>query len=375
MKAEILHFVEKAQVVVVGGGVVGCAIAAEVSKCTKDVFLLEQMPRVGMGASSRNSGVIHSGIYYPPGSLRARHCVEGNHLTHEFCAAHNVPHKKTGKFVVATTAEEEGKVEELLARGRANGVADLELISAAELRKHEPHVQGRAALRVPTAGIVESEELTKAYARVATTHGAHLVTNAKLEGVEPSGATVRIRTTVGEIETRVLVNSAGLFADEVAALFGNLNYCIYPVRGEYWEVVRPKAHLINGLVYPAPDSTGLSLGVHFTKTLWGTVLIGPNARYVTEKNDYERDLEPLEAFCTRARRLVPELAPEDLRQAYSGIRAKLVPPGEKGLGDFVVTRDPVYPCVIHLVGIDSPGLTAAASLARHVSALVAESLG
>ncbi len=366
---------EKAQVVVVGGGVVGCAIAAEVSKRAEDVFLLEQMPRVGMGASSRNSGVIHSGIYYPPRSLKARHCVEGNHLTYEFCAVHKVPHKNTGKFIVATMPEEEAKLVELLARGRANGVEGLELVTAVELRRHEPHVEGVAALQVATAGLVESEELTKAYARVATTHGAHLVTNAKLEGVEPSGATVRIRTTVGEIETRVLVNSAGLFADEVAALFGNLSYCIYPVRGEYWELVRSKAHLINGLVYPAPDSTGLSLGVHFTKTLWGTVLIGPNARYVAEKNDYERDLEALEAFCTRARRLVPELAPEDLQQAYSGIRAKLVPPGEKGLGDFVVTRDPVYPCVIHLVGIDSPGLTAAASLARHVSALVAESLG
>ncbi|MFQ5817006.1 MAG: NAD(P)/FAD-dependent oxidoreductase [Terriglobia bacterium] len=366
---------EKAQVVIVGAGVVGCAIAAEVAKRTEDVFVLEQMPRAGMGASSRNSGVIHSGMYYPPGSLKARHCVAGNRLTYKFCAAHNVPHKKTGKFMVATTPEEEAKLTELRAQGQANGVAGLELISAAELRRHEPHVKGVAALRVPTAGIVASEELTKAYARVAVAQGANLATSAKLEAVAPGPASMRIQTTAGELETRVLVNSAGLFADEVAALVGNRNYRIYPVRGEYWEVIRPKAHLINTLVYPAPDPTGLSLGVHFTKTLWGTILVGPNARYVTDKNDYERDREPVESFCARARRLLPQLAPDDLRPSYSGIRAKRVPPGEKGAADFVVTRDPAYPNVIHLVGIESPGLTAAASLAHHVATLVAESLG
>lgn len=365
---------EQARVVIVGGGVVGCAIAAEVSKRYQDVFVLEQMPRVGLGASSRNSGVIHSGIYYPPGSLKARHCVDGNRLTYEFCAAHNVPHKKTGKFVVATTPKEKAQLEELLARGRANGALGLELVTAAELRRHEPHVHALAALRVPTAGIVGSEELTKAYAQVGVAQGAHIVTNAKLEGIEPRPTSVRIRTTRGDLETQVLVNSAGLFADEVAALLGNRNYCIYPVRGEYWEVVKAKAHLVNGLVYPAPDPTGLSLGVHFTKTLGGTVLIGPNARYVADKNDYERNHESLEAFYARAQRLVPELAPEDLHPAYSGLRAKLVPPGENGPGDFIVTRDPAYPYVIHLVGIDSPGLTAAASLARRVSALIAESL-
>lgn len=366
--------VEQARVVIVGGGVVGCAIAAEISKHTEDVFVLEQAPRVGMGASSRNSGVIHSGIYYRAGSLKARHCVAGNRLTYEFCAARNVPHRKTGKFVVATTPEEEAQLDELLVRGRENGVAGLELVTAAALRKHEPHVRGLSALRVPPTGIVESEELTKAYARVAAAQGAHIVTNAKLVGAEPGRTSVRIRTTVGELETRVLVNSAGLFADEVAALVGNRNYRIHPVRGEYWEVVPAKAHLVYCLVYPAPEPTGMSLGVHFTRTLSGKVLVGPNARYIAEKDDYERDLEPVETFCARARRLIPDLAPEDLRQAYSGIRAKLVPPGEKGPADFVVTRDAVYPYVIHLVGIESPGLTAAASLARHVAALAAESL-
>ncbi|MGH9863389.1 MAG: NAD(P)/FAD-dependent oxidoreductase, partial [Candidatus Acidiferrales bacterium] len=323
--------------------------------------------------SSRNSGVIHSGIYYPPGSLKARHGVEGNRLTYEFCAAHDVPHRPTGKFVVATAPEEEAQLGDLLARGRENGVPS-ELVTAAELQKHEPHVSGRAALRVPSAGLVDSEALTKAYARLATAQGAHIVTNAKLEAVEPAPAAVRIRSTAGELTTRVLVNCAGLFADEVAALVGNHRYRIYPVRGEYWEAVKAKAHLVHGLVYPAPDPSGLSLGVHFTKTLWGTLLIGPNARHIADKNDYERDREPLESFCARARRLVPELGPEDLRPSYSGIRAKLVPPDKTGHGDFIVTRDPTYSNVIHLIGIDSPGLTAAGSLARYVAKLVADVL-
>lgn len=366
---------EQARVVIVGGGVVGCALAAELAPRTEDVFVIEQMPRVGMLTSSRNSGVIHSGFYYPPGALKARHCVAGNRLTYEFCAAHDVPHKKTGKFVVATTAEEETQLGELLERGRANGVEGLELITAAELRRHEPHVAGIAALRVPSSGLVNSEELVKAYARAATAQGTNIVTNAKLESVEPGPKSVRVRTTAGELETQVLVNSAGLFADEVAVLFGNNHYRIYPLRGEYWEVVKSKAHLINTLVYPLPDPTGLSLGVHLTKTLWGTLLVGPNARYVTDKNDYERDLEPVETFCANARHLLPELNPEDLRPAYSGIRAKLRAPGEHGIADFVITRDPQYSHVIHLIGIESPGLTAAPSLARYVAGLVVESLG
>ncbi len=365
---------EQARVVIVGGGVVGCAVAAEISGNHDDVFVLEELPRIGMATSSRNSGVVHSGIYYPTDSLKTRHCVEGNRLTYEFAASHSVPHLKCGKFIVAATPGEEAKLEELFAQGRANGVPGLEPVTMEEVHKHEPHVIGRSALRVPSTGIVESEELTKAFARVATEQGANLVTDAKLEAVEPGRASVRIRTTVGELETKVLVNSAGLFADEVAALFGNGSYRIYPVRGEYWEVVKSKSHLINSLVYPAPDPTGLSLGVHFKKTLWNTVLIGPNARHVADKNDYETDRESAEDFCAKARRLVPNLKPDDLRQGFTGLRPKVIPPGKKGQGDFSITRDPDYHYVIHLVGIDSPGLTAAASLAREVSRLVSESL-
>lgn len=366
---------ERANVVIVGGGVVGCAAAAELAPRVSDVFLLEALPRVGLVTSSRNSGVIHSGIYYAPSSLKARHCVEGNRLTYEFCAAHGVPHQRTGKFVVATTAEEERELHALLARGRENGVSGLELVTATELRRHEPHVAGRAALRVPSTGLLVSEDLVKAYSAAAQRHGAHIATDAPLGSVEPAAACIRVRAgQAGELETRVLVNAAGLHADEVAALFGFTRYKIHPCRGEYWEVAPAKAHLVNALVYPTPDPTGLSLGVHLTKTLWGTLLLGPNARYVADKDDYERDLEPRETFCTRVQKLLPQLRPDDLRPAYSGLRAKLTPPGQHGAEDFVVTRDPSYPRVIHLIGIDSPGLTSAPALAKRVAQLVLETL-
>jgi glycerol-3-phosphate dehydrogenase len=380
---------ERVNAVIVGAGVVGCAIARALSRKYSDVFVLEQLPKPGMLTSTRNSGVIHSGLYYPAGSLKARHCVRGNRLTYEFCAAHGVPHRRTGKVVVAANEEEIAELEHLLALGTANGVEALRIIDRAALRQREPHVQGVAAIEIDSTGIVSSEELVKAYARVAAEQGASLLTHTRVIRLEPLPDGVRIGMRTGEedgqpgeedvVETRCLVNSAGLFADEVAALLGNTSWRIYPVRGEYCEVVRAKSGLIRGLVYPLPHPEGLSLGVHFTKTLHGTVLVGPTARYIEDKNDYESNREPVEEFARRAKILLPELEASDLTPGYSGIRPKLVPPGPKpkgtGFADFVITHDAQFPQVIHLVGIESPGLTAAPAIAEQVSEMVAAVLG
>ncbi|MGH9791378.1 MAG: NAD(P)/FAD-dependent oxidoreductase [Candidatus Acidiferrales bacterium] len=368
---------DRANIVIIGGGVIGCAIAAELAAKHDDVFLLEALPKLGMGASSRNSGVIHSGLYYPAGSLKARLCVEGNRLTYEFCAAHDVPHRRTGKLVVATTAEDERELEALMSRGTANGVEGLRIVGHARIREREPYIAGRAAIEVPSTGIVASEELVKAFARVAGDRGANIVHHARVTRLEPRGECIAVTSEAGEIEAHWLINAAGLFADEVAALLGphSARYRIYPVRGEYCEVVRAKSHLVNSLVYPLPHATGLSLGVHFTKTLWGTVLVGPTARYIEDKNDYEGEREPVEEFARRAKLMLPELEAGDLVPAYSGIRAKLTAPDSSGYSDFMIERDPAWPSVIHLMGTDSPGLTSAPAIARHVAGFIREALG
>ena len=349
---------DRVNVVIIGGGVVGCAIAHELSGRIEDVFLLEQSPRLGMATSTRNSGVIHSGIYYPPEFLKARFCVEGNRLTKEFCAARGVPHSNCGKIVVTSHKSEIPELEKLAENGRANGVEGLQLVGQERIREREPHIRAAAALEVPSTAIVSAEELVKAFARLASDRGASILTNARVKS----------------LEARCVVNSAGLYADEIAAMLGNHSYRIYPVRGEYAEVVRGRADLVNALVYPLPHHDRLSLGVHLTKTLWGTVLVGPTAHYIDDKNGYERNRLPLEEFLRDAQGLLPELRLEDLRLAYSGIRPKLVPPGGKEMADFVITRDPVHPRAIHLVGIESPGLTSAPAIARYVVPLVTETL-
>ena len=381
---------DEVNILIIGGGVVGCAIAAEVSKQWQDVFVVERFPRVGMATSTRNSGVIHSGIYYSAGSLKARHCLQGNELTFAFCEEHNVPHRRTGKLVVATELREEPALEALYQRGQENGVEGLRLIGPAEIREREPHIAGVAALDVPSTGIVSAEELVRAYARVAVDQGAHIVTRAQVMSLEPTVKSIRVGIHVGEdvnthpgrdeiaeqetIEARCVINAAGLYADDVAALIGNNSWKIYPVRGEYCEVRGPRRSLINGLVYPLPHADGLSLGMHFTKTIWDSVLIGPTARYVKEKDDYERDRLTVADFAEGARILVPEITDGDLQLAYSGLRPKLVPPDQHGMADFVIERDAKAPQMIHLVGMESPGLTAAPSVARQVAGMVGEIL-
>lgn len=367
---------DRANIVIIGGGVVGCAIARAASAKWTDVFLLEQMPKLGMGASSRNSGVIHSGLYYTPGSLKASLCVRGNKLTYEFCAAHGVSHRNTGKLVVATSHEQKPKLSELIERGRANGVEGLRIIDASAIRAYEPHIAGTAAIEVPSTGIVASEDLVKAYARIAVEQGADIVTHAKVEKIDVKTELVRLTSSAGEIETRCLVNSAGLFADEVAALMGSpmAKHRIYPVRGEYCEIVRARSDLVRGLVYPLPHPEGLSLGVHLTKTLWGGVLVGPTAHYITDKNDYESNRPPVEDFVRMAQPMLPEIRAEDLMPAYTGIRAKLAPPGSHHPTDFIIERDPQFPNVVQLIGLESPALTSAGAIAEHVMGLVSDIL-
>jgi glycerol-3-phosphate dehydrogenase len=375
---------DQANILIVGGGVVGCAIARAVSARWQDVFLVEQNPKLGMATSSRNSGVIHSGIYYQKNSLKARHCVAGNRMMYEFCEKHKVPYRHCGKLVVATNAQEAEDLTALKKKGETNGVEGLRLVGPEVIREREPHIRGMAALDVPSTGIVSAEDLVRTYARLATEKGAHIVTRAKVVALEPKRDTIRVSLRIGDeedaqdetIEARCVINAAGLYSDEIAELLGNHSWKIYPLRGEYCEIRGPRTYLINALVYPMPHHHGLSLGVHFTKTLWGTVLLGPTAIYVEGKENYERGRLGVADFLEGAKALLPEVEEKDLQLGYSGLRPKIVPPDATDAhGDFVIMRDPKVPQAIQLVGIESPGLTSAPSIAEDVVELAGEILG
>jgi glycerol-3-phosphate dehydrogenase len=243
-------------------------------------------------------------------------------------------------------------------------------------------VHAYAALDVPSTGICSTEELVHAFSRIAEHQGANLLTHAKVTSLEPAGDLLRVALQIGDedqsesesVEARCVINAAGLYADDVARMLGPRPWTIYPVRGEYCEIRGPRAELVRNLVYPLPHEDGLSLGLHFTKTLWGTLLLGPTAKYVDGKGNYERDRMAVPEFAADVKTMLPEIEERDLQLAYSGLRPKLVPPGRHGIADFVIEPDCEVPQVIQLVGIESPGLTAAPAIANYVAALVAQIL-
>lgn len=358
---------EIVNVVIIGGGVIGAAIAAEVSRFADDVFLLEALPRLGLGTSTRNSGVIHAGIYYKPGSLKAVHCVRGVPMMYEFCAKHSIPHQRIGKLIVADSEEHLPQLEALKQRAEENGVLNLRIVDRSEIQKIEPNIVSPLAIHSPTTGIVEAEELIKTLARIAQSNGAHILTNTKVIAAEVRNGVTTIRTEREEVQARVVINAAGLFSDEVAQMFGFTQHTVYPCRGEYAEVIPSRSQIVNGLVYPLPLPTGHGLGVHFTRTTGGTLLVGPNARYRQSKDYYESDRTPITEHYESAKLMCPSLRLEDLRLSYTGLRPRLTPEHVHTIADWVIEHDPRWPQVIHLIGIESPGLTSCLSIGKSVT--------
>ena len=361
---------EQIDVVVVGAGVTGLAAAAAIAARGLSVCVIERHTRPGLDTSTHNSGVIHAGIYYPAGSLKARLSVEGRRLMYEFCARHGVRHRKTGKVIVASSEHEIAALEDLKARGDANHVEGLEIVDRAFVARREPAVHAVGALYSPESGIVNAEEYVKALLRVAEAAGVIVLPGTRLAGADTSVAGVTLRTAHETILARHVVNAAGLYADDVSAMLGGERFTIYPCRGEYVELTPAKRSLVRSLVYPLPHDHGL--GVHLVKTTEGAVWLGPTAIYQERKDDYEGNRLPVEAFVEPARRLLADVTLGDLRLSGSGIRAKLQSPNDPFAADFMIRRDRLNPAVVQAAGIDSPGLTSSLAIGALVAAIVAD---
>jgi L-2-hydroxyglutarate oxidase LhgO len=367
---------DKVDCVVVGAGVVGLAVARALAQAGREVIILEAAEAIGTGISSRNSEVIHAGIYYPKASLMARFCVAGRRALYEFCADHGVPHRRCGKLIVATNEAEAGKLASIEARARANGVDDLRFLSPTEARALEPALACTGALLSPSTGIVDSHHLMLALLGDAEAAGASLALNAPLLAGRAGEQGIVLEVGGGDpltLSCRLVVNAAGLEAPRVARNIAGMPQEAVPTRyfakGNYFTLTgrSPFSHLI----YPVPEPGGL--GVHLTLDLGAQAKFGPDVEWV-EAIDY--DVDPLRGarFYTAIRRYWPGLPEGSLQPGYAGIRPKIVPPAIAAQ-DFVVQspREHGVSGLINLFGIESPGLTSSLALADHV-AEIAQSL-
>ena len=357
---------ERIDAAVIGAGVTGLASARAIAERGLSVCVLERHPRPGLDTSTHNSGVIHAGLYYPAGSLKARLCVEGNRLMYEFCERFGVPHRRCGKLVVAHDESELATLDALRATGIANGVEGLEIVDRKFIAKREPAVSAAAAMWSPTSGIVEAEALVHTLLRVGESAGVIFLPGTRLAGADRDTDGMVLRTERETIHARIVVNAAGLYADDVSKMLGGETFTIFPCRGEYAELAPAKRSLVNGLVYPLPHGHGL--GVHLVKTMSGAVWLGPTVCFQETKDDYEHHRLPLDAFVEPARRLLRGVTLEDLRLSGSGIRAKLHD-ASGSFSDFLIRRDRQNPFVVQASGIESPGLTSSLAIGRLVAQL------
>jgi L-2-hydroxyglutarate oxidase LhgO len=364
-------------VAVVGAGVVGLAVAAALSRRGRSVLVLERHERPAAEATGRNSQVVHAGLYYPEGSAKARTCRAGRELLYARCRAWRVPHRRTGKLVVACDASELPELEHLARLGAANGARGLEIVDGTHVRALERQVRAHAALLSPETGVVDAHAYAVSFLAEAESHGAQLVVRAELVGVARAGANYRLSALVaGErqsLAAAAVVNAAGLGADRVAGLVGldveRLGYRIHPCKGDYFALVPGAPLRVARLVYPVPSGPGL--GVHATVGLDGRIRLGPDAEYVSEPR-FDVDSAKAEGFARLAGRFLPGLRAEWLTPDFAGVRARLAAPGEP-FRDFAIAEESAHglPGWVDLVGIESPGLTAAAAIAEEVVELLA----
>ena len=382
---------------VVGGGIIGLATALEVTRRYPGVKLLvlEKEDRLAAHQTGHNSGVIHSGIYYRPGSLKAQTCVRGAQALVAFCEQHGIRYEICGKVVVATAEEEMPRLQELFRRGEANGVQGLELIGPEQLREIEPYARGIKALRVPTTGIIDFVQVANTYARLMQEGGGEIRVRHQVERVVRADGGLVLETSSAAIHTKYLINCGGLFADRLAQMAGaSLDLQIVPFRGEYYTVAPRRQDLVKNLIYPVPDPALPFLGVHFTRTVTGKIEAGPNAVLALAREGYRKTDIKLKdvsgvfsfpgfwtmasrywktgmgemyrsmskrAFLQALQRLLPELSAEDLHPGGSGVRAQAISRAGALVDDFVISATDH---AIHVLNAPSPGATASLAIGQ-----------
>jgi L-2-hydroxyglutarate oxidase LhgO len=394
------------KVAVVGGGIVGLATAYQILNQFPEIrlLLLEKESGPGRHQTGHNSGVLHCGLYYKPGSTKARLAVEGIRKMVEFCAEHDVPFEQCGKIVVATEPEEIPRLHALFERGVANGLEGLRLLKAEEIREIEPHAAGLEAIRVPQEGIVDFPAVANALAQEIESRGGEIRFSSEVVSIEEKNGW-RIRTTGGDYEADYLINCAGLQCDRVSRMAGNRDATrIVPFRGEYFKLREDRQNLVRNLIYPVPDPKFPFLGVHFTRMIHGGVEAGPNAVLAFAREGYHKSdivirdmIETLTyrgfwrfflryprmcwdelarslskaLFCRSLQRLVPDLRIDDLVQGGAGVRAQALSPHGELVQDFYFVRQPR---ALHVLNAPSPAATAALSIAGTVVEMAQDSL-
>ena len=397
----------KVDVAVVGGGIVGVATAmAVLARARVSLAVVEKEPRLAAHQTGNNSGVIHSGLYYRPGSLKARNCTAGREALLRFCSEHGIPAERCGKVVVATRAEQLPVLEELRRRGEANGLVGLRRLGPEEIREIEPHAAGVAGLFVPQTGIVDYVRVTEAYAEEVRRGGGEVMLGAPVRKIARDGDGMVLETGKGEVRCRFLVNCAGLHSDRVARLAGvEPGVLIVPFRGEYYRLAQGREGLVRNLLYPVPDPEFPFLGVHFTRMVGGGVEAGPNAVLALKREGYTRSSFSLRdtattfaypgfwrmarsywrmglgeywrsfdkrAFVRALQALVPEIEPADLTPGGAGVRAQALDRSGRLLDDFRIVEGERQ---VHVLNAPSPAATASISIGATVAAAALRSFG
>jgi L-2-hydroxyglutarate oxidase LhgO len=390
---------EQFDLTIIGGGIVGLASALEaVQRYPRlKLLVLEKEDQLAAHQTGHNSGVIHSGIYYKPGSLKAQTCVSGAKALIAFCEQHDIPYERCGKVVVATSSAELPRLEELFRRGTANGVEGLEMIGPERLREIEPHATGIKALHVPTTGIIDFPRVAQTYARLVQERGGEIRTRHRVQKILSTGGALTLETSQGTVHTKFLINCGGLFCDRLARMAGaRPELQIVPFRGEYYTLAPQRRSLVKNLIYPVPDPALPFLGVHFTRTIDGMVEAGPNAVLALAREGYQKtdvnwhDLNETltfpgfwimarkywqtgmgemyrsfskQAFLKALQRLLPELTEKDLQPGGSGVRAQAIASSGALVDDFMIS---VTGTALHVLNAPSPGATASLAIGQMI---------